>query len=571
MVIPVDGGGSSVAAASNTNNPDPVAAAHKVLSTGRGFLGFGTDYDSRVTTLADELNQGGANYREAVMKEIFKEDPNAMSWLLPSANKLSQQGKLPNEGEIAESLAAAYNHGDLPQQTSYVGQAPGTAQNAFVQGTPLDQLVKGFSGPEGTEGQATAAQNVREFLDFMQSSTGPEATQFKVNFSDHLLSTYVAGNGSAAVQYNHPDQTSVAAAVASNLLSQASVQNPNAATSVLSKYTGQLPQILQAAENGGNWMTLKNVLVNSDGQLINNVQVGSGVPQLIDAVAQSPASATNDAVALAFARLPATTPGLFKSPNGDAQQNMTNLGQLFTTHFQGIMNGLTTYDQSEIGVKNGLTVDQYMENAADLGSLLNVTAFNPNSPWSTDIKTMLINYAGSLKSQLNTPGLSGSTQTKLSDQLAMLTASADDALAQRYNDIKAQQQATKDTVTFIANLALAGIPVGDLAKDKVAGLISDAFGDYSGKISNALTRVSKNLVDTGTNTLSTDAQNALVDALGPNTTQFLSQEKATSSLKTSFTEGLNINATGLQALTASINNGIAIARGQAPSGTLSGG
>jgi hypothetical protein len=572
MLEPV-GGGSSTQAGFNINNPDPVTAAHKVLSTGGGGLfGIGQDYDSRVATLANELGQGDASYREALMKEIFKEDPNALQWLTPArANALQQSGRISNEGEIAESLAAAYNHGDLPQQTSYEGQAPYTAQDAFAKGTALDQMVHGFSGPGGLQGQATSAQNVRDFLDFMDSSRGPEATQFRINYADHLIGTYVAGPGAAAVQYNHPEQQSVAASIAANLLSEASVQNPNAATSVLSQYMDQIPAILQAAENGGNWMTLNNVMVNSDGRILNSVHVGSGVPQLIDAVAQSPQSATNDAVAVAFARLPATTPGLFKSPNADAQQNTTNLGQLFTTHFQGIMSALTSYDQSDVGVKNGLTVNQYMENAADLGSLLNVTAFNPNSPWAFDVKTMLTNYAGSLKTQLNTPGLSGPAQTKASDQLAMVTAAADDALAQRYNDIQAQTQATKDTVAFIANLALAGLPVGDMAKDKVAGLISDAFGDSSGRIVTALTGVTKSLIGTGTDQLSSDAQAALVNALGPNTAQFLTQEKATSSLKQSFTEGLNINATGLQALTASINNGIAIARGQAPGGTLQGG
>jgi hypothetical protein len=572
MLEPV-GGGPSTQTSFNISNPDPVAAAHKVLSTGGGGLfGIGQDYDSRVATLANELSQGDASYRDALMKEIFKEDPNALQWLTPArANALQQSGRISNEGDVAESLAAAYNQGDLPQQNLYEGQAPYTAQDTFAKGTALDQMVRGFSLPEGLQGQATSAQNVRDFLDFMDSSRGPEATQFRINYADHLIGTYVAGPGAAAVQYNHPEQQSVAASIAANLLSEASVQNPNAATSVLSQYKDQIPSILQAAENGGNWMSLNNITVNSDGRIINSVHVGSGVPQLIDAVAQSPQSATNDAVAVAFARLPATTPGLFKSPNADAQQNTTNLGQLFTTHFQGIMSALTNYDTSDAGVKNGLPLNQYMENAADLGSLLNVTAFNPNSPWAFDVKTMLINYAGGLKTQLNTPGLSGPAQTKASDQLAMVTAAADDALAQRYNDIQAQTQATKDTVAFIANLALAGVPVGDMAKDKVAGLISDAFGDSSGRISKALTGVAKSLVGTGTDQLTSDAQAALVNALGPNTAQFLTQEKATSSLKQSLIEGLNINATGIQALTASINNGIAIARGQAPGGTLQGG
>ena len=97
MVDPVVGGSRAVTSP-NTTNPDPAAAAHKVLATGGGnFLGIGKDYDSRVATLADELSQGNAGYREAVMKEIFKEDPNALKWLVPSATKLAQEGKLPNE------------------------------------------------------------------------------------------------------------------------------------------------------------------------------------------------------------------------------------------------------------------------------------------------------------------------------------------------------------------------------------------------------------------------------------------------------------------------------------------
>ena len=83
MLDPIVGGSNPVTSP-NTTNPDPVAAAHKVLATGGGsFLGIGKDYDARVATLGDELSQGDAGYREAVMKEIFKEDPNALQWLVP--------------------------------------------------------------------------------------------------------------------------------------------------------------------------------------------------------------------------------------------------------------------------------------------------------------------------------------------------------------------------------------------------------------------------------------------------------------------------------------------------------
>jgi len=580
MVYPVAGGSPAVTSP-NTSNPDPVAAAHKVLGTGGGnFLGIGKDYDARVVTLGDELSQGDAGYREAVMKEIFKEDPNALKWLVPSATKLAQEGKLPNEAEIAESVAATYNNNDLPQQPSFEGQAPYTTQNVTVTGTPFDQLVHGFSGPGGVQNQAQAAQNVREFLDFMGSSRGPEVTQFETGFADHLLSTYVAGKNlpagqspppgqsSAAVHFNHPDQASVAAALAANLLSKASVQNPSAATRVLSSYTDQLPQILQSAEHGGTWMTLNNITVNSDGRIINSVQVGSGVPELMQAVAMSPSNDSSNKVAVAFAQLPSTTPGLFSGSNPDAQANTNNLGQLFTTHFQGILAKMAAYDGTVRGIKNGANITQTDENAAQLGSLLNVTMFNPKSAWAYDLKTMYSGYVGTLKAQRNALPVGDVKLVGVNNQLALMATAASDGLVQRYNQIQAQNQATKDTVAFIANLALAGIPVGDMAKDKVANLISTAFGDHTGRISNALTGVSKSLVGTGTDQLSSDAQAALVTALGGDSGQFMTQVQATSALEQSFFTGLNKDYTDLEGLITATQSHVAIIRGSSANGSL---
>jgi hypothetical protein len=188
--------------------------------------------------------------------------------------------------------------------------------------------------------------------------------------------------------------------------------------------------------------------------------MSSGVPDLIQAVAMAPENPTNETVALAFARLPATTPGLFSGSNTDAQANTDNLGQLFTTHFHGIMDTLTAYKMGDLGV-----------------------------------------------------GQRG-----------------------------------------------------------VASLIASVFGDHAGRISAALTGVSKSLIGTGTDQLSSDAQAALVNALGENTSQFLTQEQATSALKESFFTGLNKGDTALESLIGSIESNIADARKQgSTSGALQGG
>jgi len=84
--------------------------------------------------------------------------------------------------------------------------------------------------------------------------------------------------------------------------------------------------------------------------------------------------------------------------------------------------------------------------------------------------------------------------------------------------------------------------------------------------------VSKSLIGTGTDQLSSDAQAALVNALGANTSQFLTQQQATSALKESFFTGLNKDDTALESLIGSIESNIADARKQgSTSGTLQGG
>jgi hypothetical protein len=83
-----------------------------------------------------------------------------------------------------------------------------------------------------------------------------------------------------------------------------------------------------------------------------------------------------------------------------------------------------------------------------------------------------------------------------------------------------------------------------------------------------LTGVSKSLVGTGTDQLSSDAQAALVNALGGNSGQFMTQLQATSALEASFFTGLNKDYTDLEGLISATQSHVAIIRGSSGNGSL---
>jgi hypothetical protein len=284
---------------------------------------------------------------------------------------------------------------------------------------------------------------------------------------------------------------------------------------------------------------------------------------MLEAVAYATPSPSNNQVAQAVARLPANASDLFASSNPNAAANSNALGDVFANYSNTILQRLTYHDDGTVGVINGEPLKQYMVNTAELGSLLNVVLFNPNVDASGLAKQAILQYAGPLKTQINAPNSSADAI----DRMEILRAAMDDSLVQTYNGIYQSQQNTRDTISFIADLVVAGLPAGDLAKDAVSKLVGDAFGSASERVTSALQGVVGDLVDKGTGQLSGQAQDAIAKALGvdsPTAQAVLTQTDTSDALQKSLLSGITNGGIYSQIENESQNleADIAIIRGQ---------
>jgi hypothetical protein len=121
-------------------------------------------------------------------------------------------------------------------------------------------------------------------------------------------------------------------------------------------------------------------------------------------------------------------------------------------------------------------------------------------------------------------------------RLSMLMGAADDAITQGFNELKAKEDAQAEMVSFIVDLALAGIPVGDKAKDSVAGLIGEIFSNP--RVTEALKGVSGSIIDSTTGYLTDEAKAALTDALGEDEAELLDQQGASNALREALMGGI---------------------------------
>jgi hypothetical protein len=534
---PVEAGGSAAAYLYPQHDPipqlDPAKDAQHILDTGKRF---GRDnYDARMVELGKQLEKGDPVYREQLMREIFKRDSGALrSWLTPErANNMQHSGRISmyEKGNIAEGLAAAYNNNDIPQSQQNAGQIPGSGKQGKIDGvTDLDSLVTSFDHNGGDhDNQVRSSDDVAQFLEFMNSSSGPEATEFRTQFSKHLIDQYVLN---PAVKYNNLETQQVAGTLAGNLLGappELGVKNLSA--EVLSKYDDdQIKTILDAAAKGGVYLNHENanVVDDDDQSTINSVHVSDGASLLIQSVANTHSPAA-DKVAASLARLPANDADIFKG--NDAKGRVWAMGDLFANHSKAILDRLTQYDTAKIGSKDDADLKQYMQNASELGSLFNVVLFNSDQPYSAQARAAILDYAGNLKQAINTKEGNADAMSRLS----MLSGAADDAITQGFTDLKADEDARKEMVTFFADLAIAGIPF-DKLKDGAETVIGQVF--QNPHVTEALKSISGDIIDQSTGMLTDKAKSVLIDQLGKDEAELVDQQGASNALRDSLIEGI---------------------------------
>lgn len=486
--------------------PDPAATAARVMDVGDEW---GTDdYDARLVALTKELGKGDASYRAQLMSEIFKRDPNAMgSWLQPErANDLRQSGRISmdEKAALAEGVAAAYNRGTIPQHDLYIGTTPKTGEDGRVMFSPLDNAIAGADVGEPIE----RAQRMREFIEFFGASKGPEVTGFRQKYAEHLLAEYVLD---PALSYHRPVESDAAASLAANLLG-GDLSRPELATNGLAKYdAGQIKTIMEAATRSDTRFGEEALRVPARDRMLNarDNSVPDGAQLLILGVGQTH-SAQGDRIAVDFARMASLAPKVFEGELGKDRVDALTLA--VASHSKPVLDALTQYTDKGggdyVGNEKNTTVQRFMLNASDLGTLFKTTLLNPDSTYSATLEKEVVSYASGLATTINTPGPNKDDVQRL----AMLQAGLTDGVRQGFEQLASDQAKAKEAVSFLLDLAISAVPLGKLTSEGVQKALTDAFGD-SPRFQAALQAPLDKLIDTGSGKLTDAGKKALLEGL----------------------------------------------------------
>lgn len=519
---------------SRPSNLDPAQDAKDLLEVGDKFLRR-DDYDARAVAFGEAMQQGDAQYRQELIAEILKQDPNAFnSWMTPSRiNALVDSGQIPQTARdaMAEGIAGAYNNGLLPgheirnQSGEVVGQA-----NA------LDTFL--YSGTTGfdVENQVEHAQHMRELAEFF---SGPlysaEVSAFRENFANHLIENYALNDGidNGMVRDN-------AATLAAIVLNGDPTRGDIAADVLAGLDQGQLDAFMERVARGGQWLTAErleqivpgSVVALRDDLSVSDLALPDQVSSLIAQVSRVQSPEAQEA-AVMLARLPANEGDIFSDRRSEnAQDRIDAMGLLFSNHSTPILDSLTDFDTSKIGSTDDADLKQYMQDASDLGALFNLVLFNSEQAYQDSARTAVLDYATELKARINTE--EGSAEAM--GQLAMLMGGADDAITQGFNSLKEQEEAQEKLLSFIVDLAVAGIPLAGRAKESIAEMLGEVFD--SPAVTDALKGLSGKIIDSATGQLTTEAKEALAEVVGADEAELLSQQEASNALREALLSGV---------------------------------
>lgn len=524
MVYPVDYARTSAPAyvpppaPPESHNPDPVQAAKTVMATGVRPI-IVDDYEARMKELAHQLSLGDPTYREQVMAEIFKLDPNALnSWLTPErADNLQSQGQitLDQEGQIADSFAAAYNAGAMPSHSHGFAMGPGQVSGV----TNIDNVIASYEGMQGGSDKVQDAQRVREFLDFLGTSDSGQVAAFRQKYAQHLLDQYVLNKD---VANQNPFERDAAAGLAANLLS-ADANHPEAAVNLLmhgkpagKAYSAQDIQTFMQAAARSNGLYGEDVLkVPAQDQLKNarDISVPNGSALLMDMVslAKGPDA---DALALQIAQMAKSSPDIFDKSHFGYQENVDSLTLLANNHAKYILDQLTTKNNDYTGSESNPNSQQFITNGQQLAALFNTAMFNPDANYRQMLESTVTQYTSDLKDQVlnKTDPVANGVHTQASTRLAMLFASLDEGVRLGYTQMASNDAAKKELWGMALDIVLAGIPATKWAEKPVNQWIQNAFQGNT-YVQDALNGAANKLIETPYGKLTDTAKTNIINAL----------------------------------------------------------
>jgi hypothetical protein len=453
-----------------------------VLRTG-DRSGRTDDYEKRIDKFAAEAGKLDVDSRARLFAEVLKQDKGALgSWL--KIDRLASEvdeGHLSQEdrAKIAEGFAEAYNRGliDSDNAADFTGfydaslGAPAFSKDAF-------KTTMGFLG----------------------STEEPEMTAFREKFATEMLKQSIAEDRLGPVG----TETELAMHIA------LTSSDPNMAGRVFASLDSDERQRVlgQLGEFGLGYE-------RSSGEIPGLKDPLSG---LISSVARQSGKRYDD-LALEIAKYAQASPddAFFDYDHKPIDSRAQALSKLFLGHSDSILRELSVRNTDlVVGSGNG-SATYAGQNAIELSNLLRATALNPNNSRQQQVFSQLRNYASELKAKVNEDPATlnerqRSQREAAKESLAMLGAALRDGVKTGYLDLKKDEEARKAFIGFIADVALAGLPVSKLTDGAVKNALSDVFAND--KVRGALEGVTGEIVSKATGTLTDKAKSAIADALG---------------------------------------------------------
>jgi hypothetical protein len=118
----------------------------------------------------------------------------------------------------------------------------------------------------------------------------------------------------------------------------------------------------------------------------------------------------------------------------------------------------------------------------------------------------------------------------------MLSGAAGVAISKGFEDIADRKDAQKQMLSFIADLALAGIPLASKSKDAVADMLGEVFDNKN--VADALKGMSGKLFDSATGKLTDAAKEKLAEVVGADEAEMFTQQEAANAFRKAIKGGI---------------------------------
>lgn len=502
---------------------DATAEAERILSLDGDAAraeAFAQAYASTESTAA----------REALTQAIFADGVDPLSsWLDPATvNGMVADGTLTDaqRGALAEAFTYAYNNDLVPGETRPAN--PGNIDYDWqenpdhnVEALPLDSIIYNYAG-YGYDQRLEHAADVDALLEFLGSSDGPEVAQFREEYSQHLIETYVVDDN---VQLSDDNASREAAAGLAALLMGGDPANPDIAVDVLARLTPeQRTTFFDYAADSKNLFGKESLeyLENYGDVSVDDVSQPDPLATVINAVANSDTYAAGD-LAAEIARYPQSNSAWFGDDHDDRgfpqsgyESRADAMTALLAGHSDAILDALTADNDTGARSVDDTDLTHREANGRDLGALLELTVFNADADATTvaAARSEILDYVGEQSRAIDRSSSLPNSEGYLeaSNRLVVLSAATYVAVDNGFEQLAADQKAQQEAIAFMVDLALAAVPLSSRLSSAASGTISELFANNP-LVSEALDGLTGEVIDQATGQLTDAAKDQLYEAL----------------------------------------------------------